>query len=171
MAEQDEARRSDRGLGDLSPPERRAVALLALLIRLHGGRDGDGLFTGPERYAVLAARLRLAAERARDVRGFFDLLCRELRWGLAPMRHDAALLVLIRPAADDPDVLKALAERSHSVVMIARQLAAAERLSGRGEAPEGWPAGLVLPDLADPLDVFDQQQHQQGDTDDAPDDD
>jgi len=136
---------------DLTPAERRAVALIGLAIRMHGGREGDGLFTGMSRYAVLEQRLRLSAERSRTVRQCWDTLCRSLGWSLAIMRWDEPALALVAPTDDDSDVLRVLAERSQSCVMIARYLLRHGR--AQPNAPEEsraeWPV------LADPLDVFD----------------
>lgn len=53
----------------LLPHERRAVALVGLMIRMHGGKDGEGAFAGLGRYAVLTAGLRLCAEQSRSAGG------------------------------------------------------------------------------------------------------
>lgn len=111
----------------LPPPEQRAVALVGLMIRMHGGKDGDGLFSGVSRYEALIGRLRLAAERSPDVRSCWDLTVRTMLWSVGPMRHDEAVLDLTRPMDDDADVLGVLADRAPSVVMIARQLVRRER--------------------------------------------
>lgn len=135
-------------------PERRAIALIGLAIRIHGGRDGDGLFTGTSRYAVLEQRLRLAAERSRSVRQCWDTLCRSLGWSLGIIRWDEPALALVAPRDDDPEVLRILADRSQSCVMIARYLI--RKGLAEPQAPEEsraeWPV------LADPLDIFDLQQ-------------
>lgn len=136
---------------DLTLAERRAVALIGLAIRLHGGRAGDGMFTGVTRYAVLEQRLRLAAERSRTVRQCWDTLCKSLQWSLAAIRWDEPALALIAPAVDDHDVLRALADRSQSCVMIARYLL--RHPHSDPKAPEESRA--EWPTLADPLDVFD----------------
>lgn len=131
----------DGVVGALAPAERRALALVGLMLRLHGGRDGEGLFSGVSRYAVLEQRLRLAAERSRTIRQLWDLTARMMRWGIGPQRHDAEVLALIAAGADERDVLRALADNAQSLVMIARhverQRRAAETAAGSDEPEEG----------------------------------
>ncbi|HZT90324.1 MAG TPA: hypothetical protein VFA12_20455 [Stellaceae bacterium] len=134
-------------IDDLTPAERRAVALVGLMIRMHGG---EGLFGGARRYGVLEARLRLAAERSHTVRRCWDLSARTMQWTIGPSQWDDAVLALIAPQDDDPEVLRALAERSQSCVMIARHLARRGRIATAASAS----AGQTVP-LADPIDVFD----------------
>lgn len=103
----------------LSQTEQRAIAVVGLIIKMRGGIDGQGAFTGPGRYGVLSARLRLCAERAASVREFWDKLCRRMLWEMAPQSYDDAVLDLIAPTNDDADVLRALADNTQSIIMIA----------------------------------------------------
>lgn len=132
----------------LLPHERRAVALVGLMIRMHGGKDGEGAFAGLGRYAVLTAGLRLCAEQSRSVREMWDRSARRMRWNIGPQRYDDAALALLSATDGDADTLRALAERTQSVVMIARTMARRER-AARDQAPPPEP-----PPLNDPLDVF-----------------
>lgn len=146
-------------LDDLTPAERRAIALIGLMIRLHGGKDGEGRFAGVARYGTLEARLRLAAERSRTVRQCWDLSAKLMGWGMTITRHDDAVLALIAPQNDDPAVLRALADSTQSCIMIARHL---DR-QRRGEAREGAPqAPMDMPELADPFDIFDRTEAPEG---------
>lgn len=111
----------------LSPTEQRAVAVVGLIIKMRGGHEGQGAFTGPGRYGVLSARLRLCAERAASVREFWDKLCRRMLWEMAPQSYDAAVLDLIAPSNDDADVLRALADNTQSIIMIARSMLRRDR--------------------------------------------
>lgn len=79
----------------LLPHERRAVALVGLMIRMHGGKDGEGAFAGLGRYAVLTAGLRLCAEQSRSVREMWDRSARRMRWNIGPQRYDDAALALM----------------------------------------------------------------------------
>lgn len=132
----------------LSPAECRAVAIVALMIRLHGGPEGDGLFTGVARYSVLQGRVKMAAETSRDVRMMWDRATARMGWSITATDHDAAVLTLIRPSETDPDVLRALADRSDSIVRLSRQIARRDRAKKRGEALPDFPV------YDDPLDVF-----------------
>lgn len=133
----------------LSPPERRAVAIIAIAIRLHGGVEGDGLFTGKGRYEVLQSRVQLAAESSRDVRMFWDRLSASMLWRVTATAHDDAVLALIRPADDDPEVLRAFAERQDSLLRIARHLVRGDKAAAKADAvPPRTPV------FEDPLDAF-----------------
>ena len=77
-------------LDALAPHERRAVALVGLMIRMHGGMDGEGAFAGVGRYGVLTSSLRLCAEQSRSVQGLWDRAARRLRWNIGPQRYDDA---------------------------------------------------------------------------------
>jgi hypothetical protein len=111
----------------LSPPERRAVDIVAAMIRLYGGLKGTGLFSGTTRYQALEYRLRLAAERSESVRDCWDWLARKMLWPLPRAQHDAGILGLITPRDDDGDVLRVLAENTGSTIAIARHLLRRER--------------------------------------------
>lgn len=142
-------------LGSLTPAERRAVALVGLMIRMHGGIDGEGLFSGVARYSVLSDRLSLAAERCRDVRSLWDIAASSLRWSIGAQKFDDAVLTLIAPADTDGDVLRALAERTQAVVMIARRLARQERDARQGcDEPAPVEAPALNDFVDDPLDIF-----------------
>jgi hypothetical protein len=141
-------------LDALEHHERRAVALVGLMIRMHGGKDGEGAFTGAGRYLVLAANLRLAAEQSRTVAQFWDRAARRLRWNLGPMAYDAYALALIEPSESDAATLRSLADRTQSVIMIARQLASRERAARRGEKADAHEAARAVV-YEDPLDIFD----------------
>ena len=128
----------------LRPPERRAVALVGLIVKMRGGIEGQGAFTGPGRYGVLSARMRLCAERAASVREFWDKLCRRMLWEVAPQSYDDAALELIGPDADDADVLRALADNTQSIIMIARSLLRRDRKPRAAENPQPDPLATFL---------------------------
>lgn len=137
----------------LTAPEKRAVALIGLMIKMHGGHEGEGMFTGVSRYAVLEQRVRLAAERSRTVQQCWDNIARNMRWNVGPVKWDDAALALIRPQDDDADTLRALCDRTQSVVMIARTLTRREKAALRS-AQEPLPD---IPELNDPLDIFNKE--------------
>lgn len=132
----------------LDYPAKRAVSLVGMMIKMHGGKDGDGAFQGVGRYGVLTSAVRLCAEQSRSVQGFWDRMARRMRWTIGQQRYDDAILALISPDESDAETLRALADRAQSVVMIARSLARRER-----SACIGAPI-TEAPPLDDPLDVF-----------------
>lgn len=93
-------------------------------------KDGAGLFTGVERYNVLAGRLPLAAVQARDMHGFWANLMRKMRWEMPPKAADqkiAQALLVDNPAA----TIKALATEAVSIITIARMLHDADKETRR----------------------------------------
>lgn len=107
-------------LAQLTPAQQRAVAILRLSLACYNTRDGVGELSGPGRYTALARRCRLAAAQARDLPGFWAILCRRMRWPVPPKAVDQELLALLQ--GDAHDVLRVLAAETVSIVQIARFL-------------------------------------------------
>lgn len=111
---------------------RRAVKIVALCISLHGGRDGSGLFVGTSRYASLNGRMRLAAMTSRSVSEFWDRLHRSMLWQLRQMDKSREILSLIAACESDHETLSAIADRTQSVTMAAREVSKGQRVSDQG---------------------------------------
>jgi hypothetical protein len=105
----------------LAPHERRAVEVVAAALVQHNPGDGDGLLTGPRRYAVLQERVRLAGTQARTVREFWDRLARHMLWRVPPRSSHPQLLALLSPRPGDEAVVATLATGPDSVVMLAAE--------------------------------------------------
>jgi hypothetical protein len=125
----------------LSNAEKRSVSIVELWITLYGNA---GMFTGASRYGVLSGRVRLAAERSRDVRSFYDLTMRTMQWSIGPSIYDGAILALIESSDDDRDTLRAFAERTDSIIMIARSQVRAARNAARSEPDKDDPPTAIL---------------------------
>lgn len=82
-------------------------------------KDGAGLFTGVERYAVLAGRVEIAAVQADSLTRFWALLLRRMQWGVPPRHYDEAVLAAIS-ADDGRAVLRVLATETASIITLAR---------------------------------------------------
>ena len=84
-------------------------------------RDGTGLFSGTERYPILAARVELCAVQARNVPEFWALLLRKMQWPVPPRKYDQRIADLF-VIEDQAQVLRCLATEAASIVTIARMV-------------------------------------------------
>jgi hypothetical protein len=83
--------------------------------------DGSGLFSGLDRYSILAARASIVAVQSRDMAGFWAKLCHKMLWAMPPKRMDEAIVTAL--TVEDPaQVLRTLATEATSIVMLARML-------------------------------------------------
>jgi hypothetical protein len=102
-------------------PQFVAVVLVRQFIAMYGAGDGVGLFSGMERYDLLASRLRSSGTRAHTLRGVWDILSRDLQVPIPPSSADAPLLMLFAlPAMTQVEAVGALARECNSVIAIAR---------------------------------------------------
>lgn len=102
-----------------TPAERQAIDYIALLIEIYGRGQGTGLLSGPERYSVLEARLRLEATRADSLRNLWDRLCRSLQLPIQATARDPDVIALWQ-GGNDLAVLRLLSENATSIVTLAR---------------------------------------------------
>jgi len=111
-------------MAGLSGPEFIGVVLARLFIGIYNprnGGDGEGLFSGIERYRFLEERLRHAAISASSLFGWWNRLCETLQVGIHNVEQDASLLpVLGLPKPTQGLVLEVLATQYRSVVSLAR---------------------------------------------------
>jgi hypothetical protein len=77
------------------------------------------MFTGIERYNVLAGRIEISAVQADSLPRFWALLLRRMQWPVPPKAADARILAAIS-APDGRDVLRALATETASIITLAR---------------------------------------------------
>lgn len=106
-------------LQTLSPPQQSAINLLKLSLDCFNGADGTGLFSGVERYNVLAGRVEICAVQADSLPRFWALLLRRMQWPVPPKAADARILEAIS-APEPADVLRALAGETASIITLAR---------------------------------------------------
>lgn len=77
------------------------------------------MFSGVERYNVLAGRVEISAVQADSLPRFWALLLKRMQWPVPPKAADARILAAIS-APDGRDVLRALATETASVITLAR---------------------------------------------------
>lgn len=77
------------------------------------------MFTGVERYNVLAGRVEISAVQADSLPRFWALLLKRMTWPVPPKAHDAAVLAAIA-SPNGLDVLHALATETASIITLAR---------------------------------------------------
>lgn len=103
-----------------------AVRLTALLIGAYNSKDGTGMFSGPERYAVLSQRMPLAAAQSSSILSFVGKCQKLMRWPAMRQDKDTALHDFV-DSGDQHLVLDALATEGTAIVSIARLLAKQEK--------------------------------------------
>lgn len=105
-------------------PQFIASAIMRLFIEEYGRRnsgDGEGLFSGIERYSRLEARVKTSATSAGSLLAFWDRLCQQMGVGIHSQGIDGRLTELFGvPTGLGLQVLRAFAEHSRTVVMVAR---------------------------------------------------
>jgi len=77
------------------------------------------MFSGVERYNVLAGRVEISAVQADSLPRFWALLLKRMQWPVPPKAADTRILGAIS-APDGRDVLRALATETASIITLAR---------------------------------------------------
>lgn len=106
-------------LESLAAPQRAAIDLVHLSLDCFNSVDGTGLFSGAERYGVLAGRIEISAVQADSLPKFWALLLRRMQWPVPPKLADGRILSAIS-APDGRAVLRALATETASIITLAR---------------------------------------------------
>ena len=109
---------------DLSFPEFAATVLVRYFLDIYNTRnsgEGEGLFSGKERYTMLEARFRQAAICAATLRSFWNRLVNAMQVSAHPSEYDQELLMLFSlPRGLQHQVLRSLADDYRSVLALAR---------------------------------------------------
>lgn len=105
----------------MSPPQQAAISLLKLSLDCFNGADGTGLFSGMERYNVLAGRVEIASVQADNLPRFWALLLRRMQWPVPPKWADGRIVEAIS-APEGGEVLRVLATETASCITLARML-------------------------------------------------
>lgn len=116
----------------LSGPQQAAIELVRLGLDCFNSADGTGLFTGVERYNVLASRVEICAVQADSLPRFWALLLKRMQWQVPPKAVDQRIVDAIS-ASDARDVLRALATETASIVMLARMLHDQDKAARRAD--------------------------------------
>lgn len=124
----------------LSQPQKDAVKIIQVSLDCYNSKDGIGLFTGVERYNVLANRVGLVAVQSRDMASFWAKLVSKMLWQMPPKKFDQMVFDALS-VSDPAATLKALATETVSIVSIARMMhdkSKKERAAIREESAEDY---------------------------------
>lgn len=106
---------------EVTLPQFMAAAILHEFVTRYGGGDGNGLFSGTDRYRRLEERFQQSAVQAHSLLELWGMACNSLQVPNVDHGRDANLLRLLNtPAALAGLVLKALADTPRPLVMLAR---------------------------------------------------
>lgn len=143
---------------DLSFPEFVAVVLTRVFLDTYNSVDGEGLFSGMERYRYLETRLRTAAIPAGNLRQWWNRLCGELRMPIHGAKRDLLLLDLLTlPIGTQQAVLRVLERDYRSVVAIARLWHGVAKLESEEYAEAAGQMAMVQPKQQM---VFDEEKNE-----------
>lgn len=107
--------------GDVGFADFVSVSLVRHIIEWYGTGNGTGLFSGINRYDMLASRLRSCATRANTLRGFYDTISRDLQLGVPPIDSDILLMHYFRlPQTIQIAAIDRLSRDYTSIISIAR---------------------------------------------------
>lgn len=112
----------------MSPSQTAAINLLKLSLDCFNGADGTGLFSGVERYNILAGRVEIVAVQADNLPRFWALLLRRMQWPVPPKWADERIVSAIS-APEGGEVLRVLATETASIITLARMLHDADKAS------------------------------------------
>lgn len=102
-------------------PEFAACCLTRLFLDLYNAGEGEGVFRGETRYALLETRLRAAAVKSVSLRGLWDGLCSTLDVGIHSGGADGLLLSLLSlPVPLQSLTLRAITQDYRTVVSLSR---------------------------------------------------
>jgi hypothetical protein len=112
----------------VSLPQFLGASLVHWFVKLYGGGEGSGLFSGMERYRRLEERFRHEAICANTLMEFWSLACASLQVGMASGVHDRDLLSLLSvPSSLAGLVLQELADKPRVLVVLGREWAMEEK--------------------------------------------
>lgn len=122
-------------LETLTPPQRQAIDIIKLSLDCYNSLDGSGLFSGIERYNMLAGRVEICAVQANSLPSFWALLLRRMIWPVPPKKADGLIIKAL--SADAPfDVLRTLATETASIITLARMAHDADKATRKALADE-----------------------------------
>lgn len=128
----------------LTFPEFVAVALCATLIDLYNSQDGEGLFSGVERYEMLETRLTHAAIQSSTLFGLWAGVTNALQLPPHPAHADDLLLTFWGlPRSVQLRALTAITGQARSVVSLARLWASQRKLHSAEYAAKAGQLDLV----------------------------
>ena len=110
----------------MSQSEREAVQIVRTALDCFNSKDGSGLFTGVERYAVLTARTGIAAVQSVSLSQFWANLLRRMMWGVPPRKFDGQITECLTCEVPH-EVIRILAMRTSAIVMLARMVHTEEK--------------------------------------------
>lgn len=134
---------------DLTFGEFIGTTLTRMFLDMYNGKnggEGEGLFSGMERYERLETRLRAAAVASHTLRAWWDRLCSTLQVGIHPGEYDTYLLDLLSlPRGVQQAVLRSLVVDYRSIVALARYWHSTMKLRSDEYAAKAGKHALVEP--------------------------
>jgi hypothetical protein len=117
-------------VASLTPAQQHAIGIIKLSLDCFNSAEGTGLFSGVERYNMLADRVQICAVQADNLPRFWALLLRRMQWPVPPKYADTRIVEALS-AGDDRAVLQVLATETASVITLARMLHDEDKASRR----------------------------------------
>src|SRR5574340_928533 len=106
---------------DMPFPEFAAISLIRLLIDIYNSKDGVGLFSGMDRYAMLESRAHTAAVKSSGLRSFWSNITRDLQLPIQFVKQDEDItLFFALPPAVQFAIVNQIATEYRTIVTVAR---------------------------------------------------
>ena len=118
----------------LSAPQFLAVAVTFAFINLFRSADGEGIFSGIERYQRLSSRLERCASSNNNLSAFWSALTHSMQVGGRGETHERLLTLLSLPPSLDLRILSTLSKEAETSIMRARLWQDTLRLQDAGYA-------------------------------------
>lgn len=113
-------------------PQFLGAAFVRLFIDMYGSEEGEGLFSGMERYRFLETRFRQAAVRSHTLFEFWALACHDLQTGVSGEKYDHKILSLLSmPSSLATQVLHEFAVHARVLVLLGREWATTAKLQNK----------------------------------------
>jgi len=108
-------------LSRLSVPEWLAAAYIRLLVDIYNSKDGEGLFSGMERYRMLENRVQTAAARCHTLHAFWSIVTNDLKLGIHPSQFDAQIAMFwTLPPSAQYQMLAVMVSNTRDITTLAR---------------------------------------------------
>ena len=105
------------------------AAMGKLFLDMYNHEDGEGLFSGVERYRMMETRFKSSAIRSHTLFEFWALACHELQTGVNDSEYDRRILSLLSMSSVlGTQVLHEFAQHARVITMLAREWHSTEKM-------------------------------------------